>query len=338
MVPSDVEPTVEQRILEAAVRLPAGGMVTGWAALRLAGAAWFDGQWVQGGEVPVLLPHASRIRGAGVRVERTRRRLPEPVDRYGVPCAPSETALLHEVRRATSARLAGVMVDMALAARVVDLAVVRDLASRASRHEAVAYALERACGECRSPKESEMLQVWEGDLGLPRPLMNREVLDLTGRVVAVVDLLEDVAGTYGEYNGAAHRSRERQRRDEARAHALRGLGLEGFVIVAGDSERVWRERMRGAYDRSLRLPGPERLWRLGAFVPAQPLPDADELALDTIMREHHRAYDRPGNRPQGDRGPEACRWFPGQPAGVIPSRSCSARASNGACTLASLSK
>ena len=39
-----------------------------------------------------------------------------------------------------------------------------------------------------------MLQVWEGELDLPRPLMNREVLDLAGRVIAVVDLLDVESG------------------------------------------------------------------------------------------------------------------------------------------------
>lgn len=296
VVPSDVELSVEQRILEAAVRLPAGAIVTGWAALRLAGAAWFDGADPRGADlpVPVLLPHASRLRGPGVLVHRTRRDLPEPVDRFGIACAPAAVALLHELRRAATDRLACVMVDMALAARVVELDEVRALAARARQPGHVSYALGRACAECRSPKESEMLQVWEGELGLPRPMMNREVLDLSGRVIAVVDLLETEAGTYGEYNGAAHRSRERQRSDEARADALRRVGLEAFVIVAGDSERVWRERMRSAYDRSLRLPEAQRLWRPGAFVPAPPLRDPDEATLDAVMVEHHRSWDEMG--------------------------------------------
>ena len=136
-----------------------------------------------------------------------------------------------------------------------------------------------------------MLQVWEGELDLPRPLMNHEVRDLSGRVIAVVDLLEVASGTYGEYNGAAHRSRERQRRDEARADALRGVGLEGFVLVAGDSEAVWRTRMLAARGRARWLPPAERLWRLGAFVPAPPLPDEDEAALDAMMLEHYRSLD-----------------------------------------------
>lgn len=175
--------TVEQRILEAAVRLPAGGMVTGWAALRLAGASWFDGLAADGRTrlpAPALLPHTSRIRGAGIEVTRTRRVHPEAAVRFGIPCAPGELALLHELRRATSARRAGVAVDMALAARVVDLDRLRDVAAAGGRLPvAGSYALGRACAECRSPKESEMLQVWETDLGFPRPLMNRQVLDLS---------------------------------------------------------------------------------------------------------------------------------------------------------------
>ena len=135
VVPADVPLTVEQRILEAAVRLPAGGLVTGWAALRLAGAAWFDGLARDGRTplpVPVLLPHARRSRGPGVLDERTRRLRPDPLERHGIPCAPSEVALLHELRRAGTPRLAGVAVDMALAARVVDLDLLRDLASWAT--------------------------------------------------------------------------------------------------------------------------------------------------------------------------------------------------------------
>ena len=294
VVPADVPLTVEQRILEAAVRLPAGGMVTGWAALRLAGAAYFDGLARDGRTplpVPALLPHTSRIRGPGVLVERSRRPLPAPVPRHGLACAPSEVALLHEVRRTSTRRHAGVMVDMALAAGVVDLSTARALAVTMRAPDGTAYALSRACAECRSPKESEMLQFWEDELDLPRPLMNREVLDLSGRVLAVVDLLEVESGTYGEYNGAAHRSRARQRRDEERADALRGVGLEAFVLVAGDSEGVWRQRMLAARGRALWSPPHKRCWQVGAFVPAPPLKDEDEAAMDAIMLEHYRSLE-----------------------------------------------
>lgn len=297
VVPADVPLTVEQRILEAATRLPSGGMVTGWAALRLAGAAWFDGLAPDGVRllpVPVLLPHASRIRSAGVLVTRTRRVLPEPVARSGILCAPSETALLHELRRTTSARRAGIAVDMALAAGVADLARLREAAGRLPG--AAAYAIERACAECRSPKESEMLQVWEAVAGFPRPLMNREVRDLAGRLLAIVDLLDVEAGVCGGFNGAAHRSAARQSRDEKRHAALRGVGLETFAVVGSDSERVQVERMTAARARAAWAPPGQRRWQVGAFVPAPPLvvPDAHEVERDAVMLQHYADLDARG--------------------------------------------
>lgn len=93
------------------------------------------------------------------------------------------------------------MVDMALAAGVVGLGRLHEVASVRRLPDAAAYALQRACAECRSPKESEMLQVWQAELGFPRR------------------------------------------------------------------------------------------WRLGQFVPAPPLPDAEEAAVDAIMLEHYRSLE-----------------------------------------------
>ncbi|MCD6640984.1 MAG: hypothetical protein LT071_13855, partial [Nocardioides sp.] len=284
LVPAGTPRTPEQRAVEAAAQLPADGLITGWAALRLAGAAFFAGERVDGTlePVPVLLPHDVRRRGAGLLVERTRGPLPAAVVRHGVPCAPAEVALVHELQRESSSKRAGVMVDMALAAGVVDLGGLRRRLARTHGVTGEAsYAVDRACGECRSPKESEMLQVWERLAGFPRPLMNREVRALDGRLLAVVDLLDVEAGVVGEYNGSDHRRARQQSRDEARAAALRDVGLELFTVVAGDSEQVQVDRMRAARRRALWLPEERRTWRVGAFVPAGPLPgevDAAEQA------------------------------------------------------------
>lgn len=267
VVPSDAPDSVEQRILEQSCRLLEGGMVTGWAALRMAGANFFDGMSRHRRlPVPVLLPHGSRLRAAGVLVERSRGTLPQPLELWGVPCAPAPVALRHELTRCAHPVSAGIMVDMALAAGVVTTDDVDELLGSDRWSPAAAHALRRANAECRSPKESEMLQVWESVLGFPRPLMNREVLDERGRVVAVVDQIEELTGTFGEYNGAAHRSRERQRRDEQRASDLRDLGLGGFVLVAGDSHETWLSRMRAARERALARPVAPRRWSLGRAV------------------------------------------------------------------------
>lgn len=184
-VPVGTPRTPEQRAYEVGIRLRPDGLLTGWAALRLAGASFFEGLAQDRRAplpVPVLLHHEARLRGPEVLVERTRGPLPAAVMRSGLRCVPSELALLHEVRRATSVRRAGVMVDMALAAGVVDLGRLREAAATRRRLPVAAtYAVERACAECRSPRESAMLQVWESVAGFPRPLMNREVRDLAGR-------------------------------------------------------------------------------------------------------------------------------------------------------------
>ncbi len=299
-VPAGTPRTPEQRAYEVGVRLGPHGLVTGWAALRLAGARYFEGLAHDRRTplpVPVLLPHEARLRAPEVVVERTRGPLPVAVTRFGVRCVPSELALLHEVRRATSRRRAGVMVDMALAARVVDLERLWETANTHRRlPAAAAYALERACGECRSPRESAMMQVWESAAGFPRPLMNREVRDLTGRLLAVVDLLDVEAGVCGEFNGAAHRSAARQSRDEKRHADLRAVGLETFAVVGRDSEKVQVERMTAARGRALWLPPVERRWQVGAFVPAPTLfvPDEEEAAREQIMLQHYAALEEQG--------------------------------------------
>lgn len=308
-VPAGTPRTPEQRAYEVGARLRPDGLVTGWAALRLAGASWFEGLAEDGRTplpVPVLLRHEARLRGPEVLVERTRGPLPLATTRCGVRCVPSELALLHEVRRTGSTRRAGVMVDMALAAGVVDLGRLREAASARRRLPAAAsYALERACAECRSPRESDMLQVWESVAGFPRPLMNREVRDLAGRLLAVVDLLDVEAGVCGEFNGAAHRSAARQSRDEKRHADLRAVGLETFTVVGSDSERVQVERMTSARDRAAWAPPSERRWQVGAFVPAPALvvTDEEEAARDRIMLQHYADLEARGcGEPSGRSG------------------------------------
>jgi hypothetical protein len=295
-IPAGTPRTPEQRAFEVGARLRPCFLLTGWAALRLAGASYFEGlEHRTPRPVPVLVPHHARLRGPEVRVERTRLPIPPAVWHAGVPCVPGELALLHELRHAASARRAGVMVDMALAAGVVDLGRLREVASAQRRLPATTtYALGRACAECRSPRESDMLQVWESVAGFPRPLMNREVRDLSGRLLAVVDLLDVEAGVCGEFNGAAHRSAARQSRDEKRHHALRGVGLETFTVVGGDPDVVQVERMTAARGRALWLPPAERRWHVGAFVPAPALvvPDLEEVAREQIMLEHYADLER----------------------------------------------
>jgi len=100
-VPAATATTVEQRVLEQSARLGTGA-VTGWAALRWWGAAFFDGLAPDGRTpLPVpLLAGTDRLRpGAGVVVQRARVAPADVVLRGGVRVVGAQRALLDEPRR-----------------------------------------------------------------------------------------------------------------------------------------------------------------------------------------------------------------------------------------------
>ena len=136
-----------------------------------------------------------------------------------------------------------------------------------------------------------MRLVWMLDAGLPRPLCNRLVYDLDGTVLGKPDLLDPELGVVGEYNGAAHRSRERHRRDTARLETFRRCGLEDFAIVAGDDAEIQVRRMTEARARAAARVGPRR-WTIvpppGAWIPDDIGLD-DELDLLEVMRADREA-------------------------------------------------
>lgn len=292
-VPAHVGRSVEQRILEVAAALPAGAVVTGWAALRLFGGGFFDGQAPDGStplDVPVLVPHTTRIAGRpGVRVLRDTR-TPRPVDRHEVPCAPPERAVYDEMRLAADDREAVVVMDMAAAAGITSIRrVTRSARDEVRRPGAgrVRRGLLLASESSRSPTETRMRLVWELDAGFPAPLVNRAVLDGAGRLVGVADLLDVEAGVAGEYDGAVHRARARHRKDVARQERFRSVGLETFTVVAGDDVATQVGRMRAARDRALWLQPEQRRW---SVVPR----DERELTLDEWLdqRDASAGHDR----------------------------------------------
>lgn len=95
-----------------------------------------------------------------------------------------------------------------------------------------------------------------------RPLCNRPVLDESGRLVAVPDLLDVTRGVVGEYAGADHRDIDRHESDIAREAALRRVGLEYVEVVARDLREPTKvvARMQQAEQRAKLLP---RHWQVG---------------------------------------------------------------------------
>jgi very-short-patch-repair endonuclease len=267
-VPADVDPDVpEQRILEQSTRLGDGGAVSGWAGCRLHGAAFFDGVARDGRTLfPVpLVTGGTTLRSDGsVRILRDRLTPEDVVVRHGIRMTRVERSLFDAMRTA-ELREAVVAMDMAAAADLVSVARMhRYLSTRTSargvRH--VAKALALASEQSRSPNETRMRLVWVLDARLPTPLLNQPVFDRHGRLLGIVDLLDEQAGLVGEFDGADHRTAARHSSDVGREDDLRRVGLEVFRVTGPDllvPDRV-ASRMRWARNRAAWEPEERRRW------------------------------------------------------------------------------
>lgn len=279
-VPSDAPMTPEQRIIEAALLIRGRAVVTGWAALRLHGANFFDGLEPDGRtSVPVAMAaNGERMRSAdGLVVARQQVPEAEVVIRHGIRCAIVERALFDEMWRRSETREGAVAFDMTAAAELTSLSRMRAyLAKRAgSRGRAlVASALAMGDEESRSPQESRFRMIWEYDAGWGRPLCNRLVYTSRGRLLGTPDLLDPVRGVVGEYDGADHRTRDRHTRDVRRMDDFRRVGLEYVAVVGQDLRDVGLvvARIHAAGDRAGSQP---RAWALGP-----PPMTLDERLLD----------------------------------------------------------
>lgn len=272
---------VEQRILEQSMRIGDDGAVTGWAALRLYGAAFFDGLGLDSRTllpVPLVAPRklmdtpasvTSRVSLAGHRIWVVQ----------GIRCVGVERAVVDEILRRGDLRAAVVVVDMACAARITSLRRITSYVERHPRpgNDLVRSALKLADEHSLSPPETRMRLVWMLDAGWPRPLCNRVVYTTGDDVLGRPDLLDPDTGVAGEYDGALHRDRRRHRTDVARAERFRSSGLEPFVIVAGDSPTVQIERIEAARSRAVARGSRERHWTLE---PPPWMPEPPDISLE----------------------------------------------------------
>lgn len=270
-VPASVRDDLpEQRILEQSVRLPVGGAVTGWAACRMAGAAYFDGlarDAVSRRPVPLATGGGSLRSDTGITVSRDRLDPREITVLSGVPCTTSRRALFDEMRWCRDDRAAVVAMDMMAAAELESISRMRSYcASHAGSRglPRVRRALDLADENSRSPGESRMRLVWVLDAGLPVPLSNQPVFDRGGRLLGIADLFDEEAGVVGEYDGAAHRGARRHHRDVLREERFRRAGLEYFKVVGldlGDIARVV-DRMLSTRARARFVAPGRRAWTL----------------------------------------------------------------------------
>jgi hypothetical protein len=271
-VPSTVDPDVpEQRILEQAMRLVSGGAVTGWAACRMHGAAFFDGLR-DGGRTRVPVPlscgplHQIR-RQPGDDLIRDILNPDEIVVVRGVPCTTPLRATFDAVRYARTVREAVVALDMMAAAGLVTVAQMRDYVGRKQAWTGVQRARDAvslADDLSRSPQETRLRLVWQLDAGRGRPLVNRPLFDLDGRLLGYPDLLDPEAGVVGEYDGADHRSARQHSDDVDRESGFRDHLLEVVRFTGPDMTVPNRvtDRIHAAYARARWVPPARRTWTL----------------------------------------------------------------------------
>ena len=276
-VPADVPASVDQRIVEAAARLPAHGAVTGWGSLHWLGGRWFDGTGPRTEPLPLTLALGSRhtLRpGAGLRVSQEFVPHSEISRVRGLRVTSPCWSVAYEMRKAPTDEAAVVAFEMAAyddLVSVPELAAFTDMAlwirQGVQRVRDLLPLLEE---NSWSPKEPIMRLAWELEAGAPRPLANCPVFDLAGRFVGTPDLLDPIAGVYAMYDGGLHLAGEVRPGDVVKEAAYRRLGLEGAVMMAGDlaDHGPFVARLRDAYlraeqrhpDLRLWLPEPPRWW------------------------------------------------------------------------------
>lgn len=290
-VPTYVDGSVpEQRILEQSVRLSVGGAVTGWAACRLHGAAFFDGL-ARDGEtrlpIPLALGDRGRIRGDD-RVVLTYHRLPdqERVTLQGIPTVIAERAVVDHLRLVGDPREVVVAIDMLAAAAVRSREQLAAYAAGLPRAEraVMEWAIGLASEHSRSPNESRLRLVVVLDAGLPGPLVNCPVHDRAGRLLGIADLLDEEAGLAVEYDGADHRTARRHTRDVAKEAAFRRVGLEVARVTGADllDPGLVVDRVREARSRAAFAPPARREW--------EARPPADDLHRRILDREESRRF------------------------------------------------
>jgi hypothetical protein len=123
-----------------------------------------------------------------------------------------------------------------------------------------------------------MRLVWVLVAGLPEPMCNTPVFDLSGRHVGTPDLIDPIAGVAGEYEGVVHLDRRQRGVDVRREQAFRDVGLECFPMVASDWQDLSQmvARMNSAYSRAVDRPVRERAWTVE--------PPAWWVRTDTVSR------------------------------------------------------
>ncbi|GAA1446249.1 hypothetical protein GCM10009641_69390 [Mycobacterium cookii] len=266
-VPAAVDVTPDQRIVEAAAVLRADEAVTGWAALRWQGAAWFEGTDGQTGrrDVP-LLARRDRAAPTGAMVSQEFLHPDQITTVDGVPVTLPVRSVVHEMRYADTLGEAVVALDMACYSDLVSLAEVTAYVATLGPVTGIQQARDAlVLGEENSwsPKETAMRGVWTMRAGLLRPLCNAPVFTLEGRHVGTPDLIDPELGLVAQYNGSDHISLAGTAADVNKDASYRDLGLERVTMLVTDWGEIddFTRRLLEAAGRASARTAPRR-WRI----------------------------------------------------------------------------
>ena len=194
---------------------------------------------------------------------------------HGIRCTTVPRALYDEMQRIGEVREMAVAVGATCAAQLTSVRRMRlYAATRRSYRDVrlVKQAIELSVERCRSPQEDPFRLVWELDAQWGRPLVNRTILDLDGRFVAMPDLFDPLRRVIGEYAGADHRDIGRHESDVERLADVRRVGLECVEVVGRTLRHPHRVVVRMQEAARRIQPGP-RLWTVAPLT----TPTLDEI-------------------------------------------------------------
>lgn len=242
---TQVNDPIRQRIIDAAAVMPVGGVVGGWAAAYLQGAAYLDGGWghpeaIRGrrsGE-PVLLviPPRAVVSRPGITTLRASLQDEDVLEQRGIRCtSPTRTAydVLRLAPDLTKAVVAG---DCLLRAGLTTAEQISAYGRENSGRRGIRQLREAVPlldGAAASPPESR-LRLLCRKAGLPKLMVNVPVYDLAGDFLGIVDLLEPHAGLGIEYDGEYHRELAQHTADNTREEGLEHNGLAIVRVTSLD--------------------------------------------------------------------------------------------------------
>lgn len=251
--------------MEGAAVLRKDEAVTGWAALRWLGGAWFDGtDGYSLRDVP-LLARRDRAAPPGAAISQEFLHPDQIVVVDTVPVTVEVRSVVHEMRYAATIGDAVAALDMACYSDLVSIAEVASYVASLGPVTGVQQARDSlllADENSWSPRETRMRGVWRM-AGITGVLCNRPIFTLDGRHVGTPDLVHAALGLIGQYNGSDHLSLAGTANDVKKDAAYRDHGLETVTMLVTDWSDLddYTARLLAAARRAARA-SPMRTWTL----------------------------------------------------------------------------